>query len=79
MDGFRGKKSFAVWLNQSDCAFELLDRNFREAMRYILICSVIDLTASDFPPPFDPSLAKMAFAVPDHQRFRRRIRNAEMH
>ncbi|PYJ59040.1 MAG: hypothetical protein DME74_13225, partial [Verrucomicrobia bacterium] len=50
IDGFSGKKSFAVWLNQSDCALELFDRNFGELMRRLLICRVIDLAGGDFPP-----------------------------
>src|SRR5207245_3070274 len=70
--------SFAVWLNQSDCALELFDRNFGELMRRLLICRVIDLAGGDFPPALDPPLAKMTFAVPDHERFRRRIGNAQV-
>src|SRR5712664_3591730 len=79
IDGFRGEKSFAVWLNQSDCAPELFDWNFGEPMSRLLIGRVIDHTFRDLSPALDPLFAKMTFAVPDRERFRRRIGNADVH
>src|SRR6266404_2025057 len=77
IDGLGGKEGSAVWLDQSDCALELFDRNFGELTRCLLVCGVIDLTGGDFPPALNPSFAKKTFAVPDHERFGRRIGNAE--
>src|SRR5881275_2683498 len=64
---------------QRAVALELFDRNFGEPMRCLLVRDVIDLTRGDFLPALDPSFAKMTFAVPDHEGFRRRIGNAEVH
>src|SRR5438128_2420027 len=78
VDGFRGKKGFAVRLNESYRALQLFDSNFGKLMRCPLISGVIDFTGGDFSPALDPQLAKMTFPVPDQERFRRRIGNALM-
>jgi hypothetical protein len=76
IDGFRGKKCFAIWLDESHRVLELIEWNFGEPISGLLVCCVINLTGGYFPPPLDPHFAKKTFAVPDHERFRRRIRNA---
>src|SRR2546426_341820 len=78
IDGFRGKKSFAVRLNESHRAPELIARDFGESVRDFLISGVIDFTGGDLSPALDPQLAKITFPVPDQERFPRRIGNALM-
>src|SRR5206468_12083252 len=75
---FRCKESFPVWFDKSDRAFKLFDRNFGKPIRCFLVGYVINFAGSDFPPAFDPALAKMTFAVPNHKRLWRRSGNAEM-
>src|SRR5439155_8210944 len=77
-DCFRGKKRFAVWLDESKRALELLKRNFGKLMRRLLAGDVIDLAGGDFAPALDPPLAKMTLTVPDHERFERRMADTEM-
>src|SRR6266480_1050776 len=77
-DCFRGKKRFAVWLDESKRALELLKRNFGKLMRCFLVGDIIDLAGGYFAPALDPPLAKMTLTVPDHERFWRRIADAEM-
>jgi len=76
IDGFRRKKCFAIWLDESHGVLELIEWNFGELISCLLVCRVINLTGGYFPPPLDPHFAKMTFAVPDHERFGRGIRNA---
>src|SRR5215469_12855871 len=73
IDGFRGKKRFAVRLNESHRALELFDWNFWKLIRCLLISGVIDFTGGDFSPALDPQPAEITFPVPDQERFRRKI------
>src|SRR6059036_1700315 len=79
IDGFRGKKCFAIWLDESHGVLELIEWNFGELISCLLVCRVINLTGGYFPPPLDPHFAKMTFAIPDHERFGGRIGDAAAH
>src|SRR5213593_1628195 len=68
VDGFRSQKSFAVRLNESHRAPELIARDFGESVGDFLISGVIDFTGGDLSPALDPQLAKMTFSVPDQER-----------
>src|SRR6266566_961511 len=48
IDGFRGKKYFAIRLNQNHRALEVIDWNFGKAPGTILIRSIIDLADGEF-------------------------------
>src|SRR5437870_13317391 len=71
VDGFRGQNSFAVRLNESHRAPELIARDFWESVGDFLISGVIDFTGGDLSPALDPHLAKMTFPDPDHARLDR--------
>src|SRR6266436_1914530 len=79
IDGFRGKKSFAVRLNQSHRPRKLFGRNFRESVGDLLVRCVIDLTASDYLPALDPQPTENTFTVPDQERLGWRLGNAKAH
>jgi hypothetical protein len=68
IDGFGSKKRFPIWFDESDGAFELFDWNLGKPIRCFLVGDVINFARGDFAPPLDPALAKMAFAIPNHQR-----------
>ncbi len=78
IDGFRRKKSFAVWFDESDGALEPFDGNFWKSVRRFLISFVINFARGDFAPPLDPAFAKMTFAIPNHEWLGRWVADAEM-
>src|SRR5436309_4610463 len=68
IDGFRGKKSFAVRLDENHRAPKFFSRNFRESVCNLLVRYVIDLIGGDFAPTLDPQPAEITLAVPDQER-----------
>src|SRR6266496_2799520 len=75
---FGGKERFAIRLDKRSRTLELVDWNFGEPRGCLLIRGIIHLASGDFAPAFDPPLAKMTLAIPNHERFWRRVRNAKM-
>jgi hypothetical protein len=65
---FGAKEGFAIWLDEYDRAFELFDWNIGEPRGCLLIGGIIHFATSDFAPTFDPSFAKMTFAIPNDER-----------
>src|SRR4029453_6835350 len=76
--GFGGKEGFAIRVDERYRTLELFDWNFREPRSCLLISAIIHFASSDLAPAFDPPLAKMTLAIPNHERFWRRVRNAKM-
>jgi hypothetical protein len=76
--GFSGKEGFAMRLDECNRTLELFDWNFWEPRCCLLIGSIIHFASGDFAPTFDPPLAKMTLAIPNHERLWRWIRNAEV-
>src|SRR5215831_18036608 len=73
--GFGGKESFAIRLDERYRMLELFNWNFWEPCSGLLISGIIHFASGDFAPAFDPSFAKMTLAIPNHERFWRRMRN----
>ena len=79
IDSFRCKKGFAIWLDESNRAFELFDGNLRKPICCFLVGYIINFARGDFAPAFNPAFAKMTFPVPNHERLGRGVGNAQAH
>src|SRR5215813_14416268 len=73
--GVGSKEGFAIRCDERYLTLKLFDWNFREPRGCLLISSIIHFASSDFAPTFDPSFAKMTLAIPNHERFWRRMGN----
>ena len=75
---FRRDENLTGLIDINNRVLELFPRNFWKTLRDFLIWRVLDFPRGNFAPAFNPATAKMAFAIPNHERFGRRIGNAEL-
>src|SRR5882762_437815 len=73
IDRFRRDENLTGLIDINDRALELLPRNFWKTLRDFLIWRVLDFARSNYTPALNPASAEMTFAIPNHERFRRRI------
>ena len=59
----RAASNRAILANQVNRGLELIDGQRRISRTYLLIRSVVDLSAGELAPAFDPTLTKAAIAV----------------
>src|SRR5207237_6723528 len=75
---FRRDENLTGLIDINNRVLELFPRNFWKTLRDFLIRRIVDFACGNFAPPFNPATAKMAVAIPNHERFRWRIGNAEL-
>ena len=75
---FRRDENVTGLIDINNRVLELLPRNFWKTLRDFLIRRIVDFACGNFAPPFNPATAEMAVAIPNHERIRWRIGNAEL-
>ena len=70
---FRRDENLTDLIDINNRVLELFPRDFWKTHRDFLIWRVLHFPRGNFAPAFNPPTAEMAFAIPNHERFRWRI------